>query len=395
MEGPESEGGDQDVKESITAEEEKKRRAERRDAIFFGSYDANPVSQDIGPRDADSKLTLNESRTLDMVREYVESRKDELDGEEIVRFVREHPDLGLASMALGVWWQKRMEDTADQNIPFFQRRGMASLIIFCMFITWLAQVILPTSIFVISFYKYNEVIADLHEEAKAANNTQGLEIPQSHYFCPTYVKSPEMPTRLIMACISLIYLARIVLMAIKKGNDALYPDKGKSRPTFKTSSGKELRICVELIPAMRIDRYMDVVYEPVTLCINLIMVFFTDSAVEMVLNAIAMEFINKLDEELQETFFALLQEESAEEDFCISFYEQKQTDPAKAPIDTTPDISLDQLATETQKHQEEFTKSVDKWLNMLCFVVLIGAVLLSAFFMVYAPICKPGELGIM
>jgi len=35
-----------------------------------------------------------------------------------------------------------------------------------------------------------------------------------------------------MLCIALIYLSRLTLLAIKKGNDALNPDKGKGEKIF-------------------------------------------------------------------------------------------------------------------------------------------------------------------
>ena len=56
----------------------------------------------------------------------------------------------------------------------------------------------------------------------------------------------------------MIYLSRIVLLAIKKGNDALNPDKGKSRPSFQTTSGNVLKLDTTLLKAMRFDRCVNV-----------------------------------------------------------------------------------------------------------------------------------------
>jgi hypothetical protein len=233
-------------------------------------------------------------------------------------------------------------------------------------ITLVAQLIIPGSIFVISFEAYAEKIAELREESKDVDS-----------LCPSYAIPVKYQSRIIMLSVALIYLSRIVLLAIKKGNDALNPDKGKSRPSFQTTSGNVLKLDTTLLKAMRFDRFMDMVYEPVVLCINLIMIFFTDSVHDMVLNSIAMEFICHLDEELQSFLFDLLEEEEAEEQFCVSYYED----------------ATDSAHPETALERDSWNQQVDKWLNWLIFVVLVSAVSLAAIFVVYGPICKPGEMG--
>ena len=82
----------------------------------------------------------------DRIRAFVESRIEELDKEELVRFVRQHPDIGLATMAIGIWRHKKQSRQAGNDaarIPFFEQPGIASLLIFCLMITLVAQLIIP------------------------------------------------------------------------------------------------------------------------------------------------------------------------------------------------------------------------------------------------------------
>ena len=129
----------------------------------------------------------------------------------------------------------------------------------------------------ISFEAYAEKIAELRQESKDVDS-----------LCPSYAIPVKYQSRIIMlryccmitVCIStcvhvsvyhthththththsvsLIYLSRIVLLAIKKGNDALNPDKGKSRPSFQTTSGNVLKLDTTLLKAMRFDRCVNV-----------------------------------------------------------------------------------------------------------------------------------------
>eukprot|EP00961_Rhodomonas_salina_P037697 506871-Rhodomonas_salina.1 len=57
--------------------------------------------------------------------------------------------------------------------------------------------------------------------------------------------------------------------------------------------GSNLDFCVG------VDNFMDFVYEPLVYMLNLWLVFITDDEVDMVLNALAMEFILKVDNQLK------------------------------------------------------------------------------------------------
>ena len=202
----------------------------------------------IGRKPNEQTLSLQE------ITAYIRARRDELDSQEITAFIKEHPDIGLATMSRGLFTHKQSK---DRHTPLFDRCGW--IVILCMQATILAQLLIPGSIFVSSIGDY---LGALEEQ------------DGGHWFCPQE-KSERPQERIIMLMIALIYVARLTLLAIKKGNDLLGDSKGKRRPYLDTQSGRKLFLHTDLQAFMLFDQWMDVVYEPAVYCINLFLVFIT------------------------------------------------------------------------------------------------------------------------
>jgi hypothetical protein len=213
-------------------------------------------------------------------------------------------------MSRGIWSHQK----SALNTPLFDRFGW--IVILCMQGTLLAQLLIPGSIFYSAFYDN----LDAHGEWLERDPEKA-----GPWFCPNQ-KTNSVQERIIMLMISLIYVARLTLLAIKKGNDLLGSAKGKRQSKLKTHTDRTLHLHRDLSIYMLFDQLMDIVYEPAVYCINLFLVFITglvprqnpenlaslsshenlrfsqfhaDTAIDMVLNALAMEFVLKLDEDLK------------------------------------------------------------------------------------------------
>lgn len=202
----------------------------------------------IGPKPTSGALSLEE------ISNYIRARREELDATDITLFIKDHPDIGLATMSRGIWTHKQSK---DRHTPLFDRCGW--IVILCMQATILAQLLIPGAIFVAYIVDYLKALGEEGEE---------------NWFCPNK-KSERAQERIIMLMISLIYVARLTLLAIKKGNDLLGDSKGKRRPYLDTQSGRQLFLHSDLQMYMLFDQFMDVVYEPAVYCINLFLVFIT------------------------------------------------------------------------------------------------------------------------
>jgi hypothetical protein len=203
----------------------------------------------VGHKPTEHTLSLQE------ITAYIRARREELDSQEITSFIKDHPDIGLATMSRGIFTHKQSK---DRHTPLFDRCGW--IVILCMQATILAQLLIPGSIFVSSIGDYLEALQQTQDGGS--------------WFCPN-VKSERPQERIIMLMIALIYVARLTLLAIKKGNDLLGDSKGKRRPYVNTQSGRNLFLHTDLQAFMLFDQWMDVVYEPAVYCINLFLVFIT------------------------------------------------------------------------------------------------------------------------
>lgn len=159
-------------------------------------------------------------------------------------------------MSRGIWTHKM----STMHTPLFDRFG--GIVILCMMGTLLAQLLIPGSIFASAIVDYLKA------------HSEGDEATRGPWYCPGE-KVDRAQERIIMLMISLIYVARLTLLAIKKGNDMLGSDKGKRQPKLDTHTGRTLYLHKDLAMYMLFDQLMDIVYEPAVYCINLFFVFIT------------------------------------------------------------------------------------------------------------------------
>lgn len=152
-----------------------------------------------------------------------------------------------------------------------------------VFASIVAQIMIPITVFVLQYQAY-----DLG-------------------FCPN---TAEDGKRMLMLGIGLIYFPRLLIPNAAKMHSG---EARKKAATDTTQNQSDFRIyprSVERMIEPRIgslldfclscDQVMSYVYEPLVYMLNLWLVFVTDDELEMVLNALAMEFIMKVDEEFKE-----------------------------------------------------------------------------------------------
>jgi hypothetical protein len=68
---------------------------------------------------------------------YIRMRIVDLRREEMIKFVKEHPDLGLASMIMGIWTHTTSKET---HSDMFEKKGFSHIGIACFVATTVAQV---------------------------------------------------------------------------------------------------------------------------------------------------------------------------------------------------------------------------------------------------------------
>jgi len=99
---------------------------------------------------------------------------------------------------------------------------------------------------------------------------------------------------MITTCVALIYFAKINFITMEK--------LARSHKALnETDRGGRLQVHVAL------DRHMDLVYKAIVYIINLKILFLEDNAVEILLNALAMEFVLMLDGEVKDLYMRVFQ----------------------------------------------------------------------------------------
>jgi len=160
---------------------------------------------------------------------------------------------------------------------------------FCALSIMLVQVVVPVGVFAAQYHSYNKG------------------------WCPS-TGSPSQ--RVLMSGIALFYLVRGCLIydekAVWKSADEDFPKSSKDlRPWHHESTKKFVKItesglrCTTLASYGLIDQTMHLTYESLVLLLNLWLVFIADSALDIVLNSLAMEFVGKIDDEFKVRYFDL------------------------------------------------------------------------------------------
>ena len=69
--------------------------------------------------------------------DHIKARRDDIRREEMIQFVKQHPDLGLTSMIVGIWTHTTSTETESE---MFEKKGFSYIAIACFVGTTVAQV---------------------------------------------------------------------------------------------------------------------------------------------------------------------------------------------------------------------------------------------------------------
>jgi len=163
-------------------------------------------------------LVPDPKTTVDDCISFVANRMGEIESEEICKFVRCHPDLGLWALISGIWSHRR----STVPTPLFDRWGW--LVCTCLVLTFFVQLVIPFAIFTSSFQQYYRSIYGEeddfvmnHGEKHYPEEIDYAERYLGAWFCPPK-RAKEKQKQVVMCSIALMYFARLTILAIKKGS---------------------------------------------------------------------------------------------------------------------------------------------------------------------------------
>jgi len=164
-------------------------------------------------------LVPDPTTTVDDCISFVATRMGQIESEEICKFVRCHPDLGLWALICGIWSHKR----STVLTPLFDRWGW--LVCTCLVLTFFVQLAIPLAIFTSAFQQYYIAIYGKEEDDFVMNHGEKHYPEEIDYaerylgawFCPPK-RAKEKQKQVVMCSIALMYFARLTILAIKKGS---------------------------------------------------------------------------------------------------------------------------------------------------------------------------------
>ena len=175
---------------------------------------------------------------------------------EWVTYVKDHPDIGIFTIACLY---------NESDVGFFNIHGKSML-----FLILIVQLVVPSLVFDSQYSVYLERYGD--------------------DCCPA---TAERSTKVLGFFIGALYVAKGTFLLTHKmtrpgeTNTLKYGCIGKPNPAGK--------LCLYVM----VDRFMHIVYEFLVYLLNLWIVYIAEEPLDMVLNALAMEFILQLDDEVK------------------------------------------------------------------------------------------------
>ena len=149
----------------------------------------------------------HQTKTLQDVIQYVNGRREEIESEEIIEFVKDHPDLGLASLSVAIYDHKKSETST----PLFDTWGL--VVILCLVTTLSVQLIVPPAIFSASFYSYYAAIYPDEDNSGCIEQHGEMHCPEEKIYADNYFAQWACPpNRYIPAtlhCISLFLVLQL------------------------------------------------------------------------------------------------------------------------------------------------------------------------------------------
>lgn len=171
--------------------------------------------------------------------------------------------------------------------------------------------------------------------------------------CPSKSIKADAKTRVLAFMVGLLYVAKL---------NFLFAEKTSQKLKFIRHDADNLR-CLRIM--VMIDSHMNMTYEGLVYLINLWIVFVTIEPLDMVLNALALEFILQLDDEVKRTYVGTY--------FRYENINQRYRDTFL--LTDGPD-------------QEDAVGPYGKRLVFPCTLIVFSGVYMFLF---YLPICKPGD----
>ena len=180
-------------------------------------------------------------------------------------------------------------------------------------------------------------------------------------FCPS---SADWISRSLAFLVGCIYQVRIILLF-----------EGMSNEPIKVKAAK---YTVWLKLALLCDSFMNIPYELLVYITNFCIVFFTSNPLDMVLNALALEFILQLDNGVKDKYIAIFTKDHRHhiiQNYADTFELQLQ------PV-VEQDVETPQTGADKTNHYS--------WRYMLnCMVISFVQYVLPFLTLLYLPICKP------
>jgi len=236
-----------------------------------------------------------------------------------MEYIENHPDIGVITLA----YMHQSHDSA--LLTFLVRFLMVSLI--------LVQLIIP-------------ILVLKSEASQYYSDEEGLPL-----YCPS---TADALTRTLSITIGIIYLGKLTFICLQK-----LLDSDNSPVLIESEHGGKIQL------AIAADRFMHLAFEPAIYFLNLWLVYITPEPLDMVLNALAMEFILQLDDELKPVYLSVFEPD-------VKLYKEENNESGSRKIGPREYVAVVLLSV------------ISLWSMIFLCAAIYAATL-------YLPICKPGS----